>query len=503
METIWLQAQGWLSQPESLLVALVFFIVLLFVLYWRVYSLSRIRTELEVLRVQRDDARLEADTTKAIVAEKEIALAELDQIKDDIEKRYERLQTTVEMQYQQLNKQEDELSDIREKNDLLTNANFSLEKEKLALKLEIEQKIASLQLLQTQFEEAKTQLSSEFQNLANRMMEEKSQRFIAQNQTNLQYLLQPFKEQLTHFEKRVNEVHAQSIQGQSVLKTQIDQVMNMGVQMSEDAQKLALALKGNKKVLGNWGETQLALVLERAGLQKNTHYLTQYSFKDEKGEKLIPDVIVLLPEEKQIIIDSKMSLNAYQQAVTEVNPEKVQEHLKQFLKDTKRHVDDLASKDYSALTDKQSLGFVFMFMPLESAYIEVLRQDEALFQYAYAKGVIMVSHTTLLPMLKTIANIWLVANSNQQAIALGDKARDVYQQTVIIAEHLQKLGQSLTSVSKTYNQLVTSFGGQQGLVNKVEKFKVLSTKTSKEMPDVELVPTDYSQEKLQIVPENR
>mgnify|MGYP001942207195 CR=1 FL=1 len=286
METIWLQAQGWLSQPESLLVALVFFIVLLFVLYWRVYSLSRIRTELEVLRVQRDDARLEADTTKAIVAEKEIALAELDQIKDDIEKRYERLQTTVEMQYQQLNKQEDELSDIREKNDLLTNANFSLEKEKLALKLEIEQKIASLQLLQTQFEEAKTQLSSEFQNLANRMMEEKSQRFIAQNQTNLQYLLQPFKEQLTHFEKRVNEVHAQSIQGQSVLKTQIDQVMNMGVQMSEDAQKLALALKGNKKVLGNWGETQLALVLERAGLQKNTHYLTQYSFKDEKGEKL-------------------------------------------------------------------------------------------------------------------------------------------------------------------------------------------------------------------------
>ncbi len=305
-----------------------------------------------------------------------------------------------------------------------------------------------------------------------------------QAQHNIQQILQPFKEQLNQFHRRVNDIHTQSMMGQASLQQQVQQMMQANIKMGEDAQQLAQALKGNKKVLGNWGELQLETALEHAGLQKEVNYFTQSHFKNQQGERLIPDVVIVLPEGRQLIVDSKVSLVAYQQAVAEVNPQRVESYLRQLAKDVRAHVDDLARKDYAGLPDIQSVGFVMMFMPIEAAYIEALRQDEGLFQYAYAKGVVLVSQTSLLPTLRTVANVWMLSNSHRELQEIGDRAVETYNQLVTVAEHLSKLGAALNNANKVYNQAMTSFAGQQGLVSKLDRFQQLSAKSAKTMPEL-------------------
>ncbi len=318
-----------------------------------------------------------------------------------------------------------------------------------------------------------------------------------QAQKSIQQILQPFKEQLNQFHRRVNDIHTQSMMGQASLQQQVQQMMQANIKMGEDAQQLAQALKGNKKVLGNWGELQLETALEHAGLQKEVNYFTQPHFKNQQGERLIPDVVVALPEGRQLIIDSKVSLAAYQQAVAEANSQRVERYLKQLVKDVRAHIDDLARKDYAGLPDIQSVGFVMMFMPIEAAYVEALRQDEELFQYAYAKGVVLVSQTSLLPTLRTVANVWMLSNSHRELQEIGDRAVDTYNQLVTVAEHLSRLGTALNNANKVYNQAMTSFAGQQGLVSKLDKFQRLSAKSVKVMPELGGIDIVAETDKLQ------
>ncbi len=318
-----------------------------------------------------------------------------------------------------------------------------------------------------------------------------------QTQKSIQQILQPFKEQLHQFHRRVNDIHTQSMMGQAALQQQVQQMMQANIKMGEDAQQLAQALKGNKKVLGNWGELQLETALEHAGLQKEVNYFTQPHFKNQQGERLIPDVVVALPEGRQLIIDSKVSLAAYQQAVAEANSQRVERYLKQLVKDVRAHIDDLARKDYAGLPDIQSVGFVMMFMPIEAAYVEALRQDEELFQYAYAKGVVLVSQTSLLPTLRTVANVWMLSNSHRELQEIGDRAVDTYNQLVTVAEHLSRLGTALNNANKVYNQAMTSFAGQQGLVSKLDKFQRLSAKSVKVMPELGGIDIVAETDKLQ------
>ncbi len=318
-----------------------------------------------------------------------------------------------------------------------------------------------------------------------------------QTQKSIQQILQPFKEQLHQFHRRVNDIHTQSMMGQAALQQQVQQMMQANIKMGEDAQQLAQALKGNKKVLGNWGELQLETALEHAGLQKEVNYFTQSHFKNQQGERLIPDVVIVLPEGRQLIVDSKVSLVAYQQAVAEVNPQRAESYLRQLAKDVRAHVDDLARKDYAGLPDIQSVGFVMMFMPIEAAYIEALRQDEGLFQYAYAKGVVLVSQTSLLPTLRTVANVWMLSNSHRELQEIGDRAVETYNQLVTVAEHLSKLGAALNNANKVYNQAMTSFAGQQGLVSKLDRFQQLSAKSAKTMPELGGIDIVAETDKLQ------
>lgn len=362
-----------------------------------------------------------------------------------------------------------------------------------------EQQQAQLAQEQARLQSAQLNLTQTFENVANRLFAEKQQQFQQHSEKGLSQLLAPLRQQLDSFQQRVNQVHQEASQGQAAIQTQLAMMQQAGQAISAEAKQLSQALKGNKKVLGNWGEMQLEAALQSVGLVRDHNYQVQASTRTDTGKTLIPDVVLLLPDRKKIVVDSKVSLNAYQCAIHEVDEALAQQYWQQHIKDVRQHVQDLANKDYSQAVGEGALGFVFMFMPIEAAYVAALQHDPQLFQDAYNKGVILVSQTTLMPTLRTVANLWVMAGSNALAQEIGQKAGDIYKQLVVVAEHLHKLGNGLHSVTQHYNRVVTSFAGNQGLINKADKFKMLSTKVQKDVPALSLVEETPQLERLAVV----
>ena len=457
-------------------------------------------------------------TARARAAGLEDMLAERDRLQAQEQQRHEQLQ----MQYRELDTQKDELaaqlaaarSDLthaRQQNDQyydrltqletqsreLEAARNTLEKQHISLQADYAYKAQGLETMRTQFEASREQLGTEFRNLATRIFEEKEQAFSRNSRQSIEGLLQPLREQIDRFQTRVNEVHDQSLQGHSMLRSQIGQLMDMGMKMTHDAQALARALKGDKKALGNWGEMQLESALEAAGLHKGAHFETQVLFRSEDGRANYPDFIVFLPDGKKIVLDSKVSLVSYEQAVNATEEPARQACLDAHLRAVRAHIDQLAAKDYTALAGMKSPGFVLMFMPIEGAYIEALRHAQNVFQYGYERGVILVSHTTLMPILRTVANLWMIARSNEQARVLSDQAGGLYNQVALVAERLHRLGNTLGTVSNQYNQTVVAVAGQQGLYGKVNRFAELSAKANKTLPAIEPIHADLHVERLE------
>ncbi|OOF48057.1 recombinase RmuC [Rodentibacter trehalosifermentans] len=392
----------------------------------------------------------------------------------------ESLQTQLQQSQAHLLRKEQEQLNLTEK---LT----ALSQELTGLKTTLAEKEKHFAEQQQNIEQSKQQLGIEFQNLANRILDEKSRSFNQTNQTALETLLKPFREQIEGFQKRVNEIHSESLRGNAGLEAEIKKVLEIGLNMSQEASHLTSALKREKKTLGNWGEVQLERALQLAGLVENVHYRAQAHFRDEQGGRNYPDFVLSLPDEKHLIIDSKMSLNAYERAVNAEDDVEREALLREHIKALKNHIDDLHKKDYSNLIGMRSPNFVLMFIALEPAYIEALKQDPNLFNYGYEKNVIMVSHTTLMPILRTIANLWRIERGNLEAREIAEKAGEIYNQICLVAERLGKLGNSLSTVTNQYNSTVTALVGQQGLVGKIERFKDLSAKANKTMPNVELL----------------
>lgn len=352
-----------------------------------------------------------------------------------------------------------------------------------------------------QFEEQKQALGKEFENLANKIFEEKGKRFSQASQTTLDHLLKPFREQIDGFQKRVNEVHDETLKGNAILDTEIKKLLETGLKMSEEASNLTSALKGDSQQRGAWGEAQLERTLEMSGLVPEAHYEKQTAFKDSQGKQKYTDYIIKLPDNKQIIIDSKVSLLAYEKAVSASTPEAERLALDEHAKSVKAKIDDLASKDYTNLSGVRSPSFVLMFIPVEPAYIEALKHDKNLFGYGYDKGIVLVSHTTLIPILRTVANLWMMERSNAEAREISDKAGDIYNQVCVVAENLHKLGTTLGAASNHYNKTVNAVMGQRGLHGKVERFSSLSSKVSKSMPEVEPKHIDFESERLALIAE--
>lgn len=353
--------------------------------------------------------------------------------------------------------------------------------------------------LKSQFELQKRELKTEFKVVSEEIMKERQLMLAEQNKEGVGALLKPLRDQIDGFQKRVNEVHDESVKGNTSLKSEIENVMKMGIKMRDEASSLATALKGDSQQRGAWGEAQLERTLELSGLVENDHYQKQTSFTDNSGRRKQTDFIIKLPDNKCIVIDSKVSLNAYEQAMAS-SVEDQAAALRRHTTAVRAHINDLAKKEYTNLDGIHSPDFILMFMPIEPAYIEAMKQDTELFSFGYEQNVVLVSHTTLIPILRTVANLWMLDRGNKEARLLGEKAGDIYNSVALISERLLKLGKTLNTASGHFKDSVTSLSGLQG---KVERFSTLSNKASKSMPALDDTQLEFDTSKLtaQALPE--
>lgn len=432
----------------------------------------------------------------------ELAAQQENQLESYINELKERIgssQAKAESLEDQLQSSQTSLSRKDQEIHSLLNRLTETQNELTKLQTTLTEKQTNFEAQQQNFIEVKQQLNIEFQHLAQQILEEKSQRFAETNQSSLDALLKPFKEQIEGFQKRVNEVHSESLKGTANLEAEIKRVLQIGVSMSEEAQNLTSALKGNNKVAGNWGEVQLESALQSAGLLAREHYIAQESFYDENGKRFAPDFVLHLPDQKHLIIDSKVSLLAYDQAVKSKDNFAISQALDEHCRSLRTHIEGLSKKNYSALLGVKSPDFVLMFIPIEPAYIEAMKHDPQLFNFGYERNVILVSHTTLMPILRTVANLWRIERGNTEAREISEKAGEIYNQVCAIAERLAKLGNTLNTANNQYNQTVTSLVGRQGLLGKVERFQQLSTKAHQTTPQVELIENEVDTMRLELL----
>lgn len=373
-----------------------------------------------------------------------------------------------------------------------------------ALSARLEERERSLREQVQLFDANKKQLRAEFENLSREFLAARDKELRATNQENITAILKPLAEKIDGFQHRVNQVHTDMVQNSAALIEQIRLLEKTGLAISADASNLTRALKGDKKLVGNWGEAQLERTLELAGLTAGVHYDAQASFRDETGQRLVPDFVIRLPEGKNLVVDSKVSLVDYESAVAAETDAEREAALTRHANAVKAHIDSLASKDYAQLPSMASPDFVMMFMPVEPAYIEVMKHHRDLFSYGYQKGVVMVSHTTLMPILRTVANLWMIERSNAEAREISDRAGDIYNSVSLVAERLLGLGNSLQTATKKYNETVTAVVGRQGLHGKVDRFQQLSQKANKPFPSqLETLPENTDGHHLAIAIENK
>ncbi|MFT4861277.1 MAG: DNA recombination protein RmuC [Pseudohongiellaceae bacterium] len=348
----------------------------------------------------------------------------------------------------------------------------------IALDFERRQFAEKTQLL----EESKAQLGIAFKNIANEIFEDKSTKFEANNKASLSTVLGPLSEKISQFEKRVEETYDKESKERFSLAKEIKSLQELNTRISEEAVNLTNALKGDNKYQGNWGEFVLESILERSGLVKGREYEIQVSLKAEDGSKSQPDVIVHLPESRDIVIDSKVSLKAWDAYCAVDNDDNArQEFLKQHIQSIRSHVKLLSAKDYQNLTGINSLDYVFLFMPIESAYATAAQHDSELFQYAFERNIVFVVPSTLLISLRTVQNLWRLVQQNQNAKEIANKAGALYDKFVAFVDDVEDVGAKIEaskrSFEKAQNKLTT---GRGNLIRRAETLRELGAKTSKQ-----------------------
>lgn len=367
----------------------------------------------------------------------------------------------------------------REIENALNETRLSLREAQVTLEQERRSSNEKLQLL----ERNKEALKQEFENLANRIFEQKSERFSEQNRSSLDSLLNPFRDQLKDFRRRVDDVYTAETRDRQALRSEIRSLQELNRQITEEAANLTRALKGDKKIQGNWGELILERVLERSGLRKGKEYDTQGSYRDDGGQLLRPDVVVYLPDQRNLVIDSKVSLLAYQQWANEEDEGRRESHLKAHVEAVRQHLRSLSEKDYSQLHGLHSPDFVFLFMPIEPAFVAAFQKDEQLFAEAFERKVIVVTPTTLLATLRTIENIWRYERQSQNARRIADRAGAVYDKLRVFVEAMEKMGTQLQTVQGTYdNAMNTLTRGRGNLIAQADRFVKLGVRVRKPLP---------------------
>lgn len=327
-------------------------------------------------------------------------------------------------------------------------------------------------------ENLQQKFTMEFSLIANKILDEKTAKFTAQNQTNLDTILKPLKENIKSFEDKVEKVYKDEAAERNHLKGVIFQLMDQSKQIQNDANNLTKALKGDNKKQGNWGEIVLERVLERSGLIKGREYRTQASVISAEGARFQPDVVIDLPDEKNLIVDAKISLVAYDRVVNAETDDEKLINLKQHLASVKAHIDGLSAKNYQNLYQINSPDFVLLFIPIESSFSVTVQADNELFNYAWDKKVVIVSPTTLLATLRTIASIWKVDRQNKNVFEIAEEAGALYDKFVGFLADMEKIGKHLDLTQKAHDDAFKKLQfGSGNLIGKVEKIKKLGAKT--------------------------
>jgi len=371
---------------------------------------------------------------------------------------------------------EKRLEDLDHMNQNLLRENATLKSEGLGLQRRMEEQKGELEKLNER-------MTLQFKNLANEILEEKTKKFTDQNKTSMGELLNPLREKLGEFEKKVEESNKENVRMNSSLGEQLKNLKELNQQITKEAENLTNALKGNTKTQGNWGEYILESILERSGLIKGQEFIVQESTTTEGG-RLRPDVVIKLPDNKNIVIDSKVSLVAYEQAINAETAEERALNLKMHVQSIKNHIKQLSAKDYQKLYGVEGLDFVLMFIPIEPAFSTALQAESDLFNQAYEKQIVLVSPSTLLATLRTVANIWRYEYQNRNVLEIARQAGDMYDKFVNFSEDLIKLGQQMDTSKKTYSEAMNKLvDGSGNLVRRAEKLKSLGAKTSKQMND--------------------
>ncbi len=391
----------------------------------------------------------------------------------------------------QLIKIENDREFIRKEKDFLSTelATRNSEFESLAQK-NVEQK--------KEVEELQEKFSKEFENLANRIFDQKSEKFTLMNKENIQNILNPLGEKIKSFEQKVEKNNTDFIQRHAQLGEQLQNLNIQNLKISEEAINLTKALKGDNKMQGNWGEMVLERVLERSGLQKDSEYFVQQNFQTDSGKRVMPDVVIHLPGDKKMIIDSKVSLTAYERYMNENDDSERDLHLKNHVIAVKNRVDELGAKNYHTLYQMESPDFVLLFIPIEAAFAVASNRYPNLYNDAFDKNIIIVTPTTLLAVLKTIDSMWQNEKQKQNAIDIATQAGALYDSFTNLTEDLLKVGKQIGTVQNTYDSAMKKLTGKGNLIKKVERLKILGAKASKQLdPKLLSKSQEDSEEKIE------
>ncbi|MGK2907071.1 MAG: DNA recombination protein RmuC [Desulfuromonadales bacterium] len=382
-----------------------------------------------------------------------------------------------------LERHETELRGKNEKLDRLILERIDLERDKSRLSTELKEETRrsgeNLQILN----DARKELQIQFENLANQIFAEKTKTFADQSKANLDTILTPFKEKIVEFEKKITEVYITEDKERHSLIKEVQRLQELNQKIGEDAANLTKALKGDAKTQGTWGEIILERILEESGLRKGIEYDSQGGFRDTDGKLLKPDVVVHLPEEKDIIIDSKVSLVAYEKYVRTEDGDERDRAVKDHLMSINAHLKSLESKRYDELPGIKSLDFVLMFIPIESAFMLAIDKDSEIFRKAFDQNIMIVSPSTLLVTLRTIQSIWRYEYQNKNALEIAEKAGSLYDKFVGFVADLEKLGDQIDNTQKAYdgahNKLIS---GKGNLVSRAQMLIDLGVKSRKRLP---------------------
>lgn len=408
--------------------------------------------EKQALEQKSVQEKFELEKEKSLFADRnQTLLAERDELLQQIQE----LRAENSAQSQRLARAEVEFSNLREK----------------------------LELQKKEMESLQQKFTTEFENIATKILKQNTVEFSAANQKSISELILPLKEKIQTFEKKVEETYEKGLKDQTDLKAELKKLHDLNMKISDEASNLTKALKGDVKKQGNWGEVILERILERSGLSEGREYEKQESILLENGQRIQPDVVIHLPDQKHIVVDSKVSLVAYEKLVNAEKETERQAFVKEHLQSVRNHIKILSEKHYQNSPGFNSPDFVLLFVPIESSFSVAVQEDQELFSYAWDNKVVIVSPSTLLATLRTIASIWQQENQNRNALEIARQSGALYDKFVGFIDDMETIGRNLDTTRKTYEQATNKlYTGSGNLVRRAENIRKLGAKASKELP---------------------